>query len=161
MKKIIDKDLAKKAEDELKKSDKGRIYLKLMAIKSAGYNKIDEVARHFNVSRNTICSWGKSFRDEGISGLYDNPKGHYPSKLGVEHKNAIAYWLERGRNADGEPVHWTIDLLKSEIMRIYNISITYNPLYKLLSKLGFKQKVPRPVHVESSKEAKDAFKKNS
>ena len=159
-KKTITKELGVMAKEELKKYDKDHVYLKLLAIITAADRPMIEVAEIFKITSRTINNWGRKFRDMGVEGLFEKPNGHYSSKLNDKQKKIIASWLEVGKNADGELIHWTLDKLSLEIKRQFKITITHTPLWKQIKKMGFKQKIPRPVHAKSSKKEQEAFKKN-
>jgi transposase len=159
-KEIIDQELVLEAKKQLKKFEQRRIYLRLLAIIRAGEYPITEVAKFFEVSRDTVSRWIKRFRAGGVEGLEDKLKGHNPSKLKEEHKKQIASWLETGKNAGGEPVHWTLEKLRLEIEREFGVTISIMPLWSHLRMMGFRQKVPRPVHAKADRQAQEAFKKN-
>ena len=159
-KEIINQKLVSEAKNQLKEFEQHRVYLRLLAIIKAGEYPITEVAKFFEVSRDTVARWIKRFRAQGVEGLWDQPKGHNPPKLQEEHKQQIASWLETGKNARGDPVHWTLEKLRWEIERELGITISIMPLWLHLRKMGFRRKVPRPVHVKADRQAQEAFKKN-
>jgi len=159
-KEIIDQELALEAKRQLEKFKNHRIYLKLLAITKTLDVPIIGVAKFFQVSRETIFRWIKNFREHGIEGLFDRSKGHNPSKLNNEHKQQIAHWLETGTNAQGEASHWTLEKLRLEIKEQFGINITIMPLWNHLRKMGFKQKIPRPVHAKADRQTQELFKKN-
>ena len=93
-KEIIDQDLVEKAQKQLKKYKDGKVYLRLLAVVRAGDHPIVEVAQFFGVTRDTISRWIKSFRKDGVEGLFDRAKGNNPSKLSDEQKQIINHWIE-------------------------------------------------------------------
>lgn len=159
-KEIVNEELIIRAKSQLEKFKHHRIYVKLLAIIKTWELPITEVAKFFRVSRDTVSRWIKNFAKEGIEGLIDSPKGHNPSKLNHEHKQEIAIWLETERNSHGETIHWTLEKLQLEIKKQFGISISIMPLWKHLRKMGFKPKVPRPVHAKADRQAQEVFKKN-
>jgi transposase len=159
-KEIINQEVVLAAEKYLKDFENHRVYVRLLAIVKAGDHSITEVAKFFQVSRDTLTNWIKNFRDFGIEGLLDKPKGHNPSKLKEIHKQQVSFWLETGTNAKAERVHWTLEKLKAEIERQFGITISIMPLWLHLRKMGFRQKVPRPVHAKADRQAQEEFKKN-
>lgn len=160
-KKIIDEEIVAQAKRELTNLPDHQIHLRLLAIIKAGERSIGEVADFLLVSRNTVSNWIRRFRHSGLQGLYDRPKGHNPSKLKEEHKQVISQWLDADKNSRGMPVHWTIEKLQGEIQREWGIIISYTPLRIQLKKLGFKIKIPRPVHAKADPVQQADFKKNS
>jgi transposase len=159
-KEIIDSELAQQAEKQLKKFRNHRIYLRLLVISKAADHSITYLAKFFGISRYTINRWIHHFKMQGIAGLYDKPKGHNPSKLTDIHRQQITQWVNECRNAKGEPIHWTLEKLRITIQEEFGISISLMPLWRNLRLMGFRQKVPRPVHAKADLEAQQAFKKN-
>jgi len=118
------------------------------------------VADIMGVHPTTVWRWSKRFKEDGVDGLRDRPKGHNPSKLGTEHRRIIFEWLNKSENAEGDCVHWTIPLLKEEVQRVFGIGMGKTPLWLMVRKLGFRQKVPRPRHTKADREEQEVFKKN-
>ena len=100
-KRSIDQRLVEEAQMQFKEFGYGRVYLRLLVIVRAGEHPIAETARFFGISRNTIFRWIRRFRQNGVEGLYDRPRGHDPSKLTEEHKQQISHWLETASDARG------------------------------------------------------------
>lgn len=159
-KEIINSELARKAEKELKRFKNHRIYLRLLIISKAADHPITHLARFFGVSRYTITRWIHRFKMEGVEGLKDKPKGHNPSKLNEIHRQQIFQWVKESMNSQGELVHWTLEKLRLTIQKEFGISISLMPLWKHLRNMGFRLKVPRPVHAKADAQVQQAFKKN-
>jgi len=158
-KEIVDQELINAAKAELQKNAGHRIYLRLLAIARSGDYPLTEVAAFCGVSRGTVWRWIKRFRKGGVEGLFDRPKGHNPSKLQEKHRRQIARWLEKGKDSRGRPVHWTLEKLRQEIAQQFGIQISVMPLWLHLQKMGFRQKVPRPLHTGADPLRQEAFKK--
>ena len=157
---IIDSPLVRQAKRELTKHPPDLVYLRLLAIVRAGDHPITEVAQFLEVSRDTVSRWIKRFRADGVAGLRDRPKGHNPSKLSPQQRHEMARWLACGRDAQGQPVHWTLEKLQQALQREYGISLSLMPLWCHVRQLGFRQKVPRPRHANANRHQQDTFKKN-
>jgi len=151
--------LAKRAEEELKEIANHKICFRLQAIISSARYSVTVVAPVMGVHRSTVFKWIKEYSEQGTEGLIDKPKGHNPSKLSAQQKEQIIGWLDEGKNADGEAVHWTLAWLIDEVERVFGIRVGKTPLWLFIRKSGFRQKVPRPVHAMSDPLAQDAFKK--
>ena len=160
-KEIIDTSLAKAAFDELQSLKHHRIHLRLLAIHKCGERPIKEVAEFLGVGRDTVSRWIRRFRRDGVKGLYDKPKGHNPSKLSEEQKRTVERWLRESENARGQKVHWTLEKLRAEIEKEFDVQISLMPLWRLVKNQGFRQKVPRPTHAKADEKARREFKKNS
>ncbi len=137
-KKIIDQELVKRGEEELKGLKDHIIYVRLIAIIQAGSRSVEDVAKDFKVSSRSIFRWINRFKKEGVEGLRDKPKGHNPSKLTDKHKHLINQWYGSKKNACGEPIKWTLKRLRAEIQREFGISISIMPLWRHLKKMGLK-----------------------
>jgi transposase len=159
-KEIIDQDLVEQAQKQLKRFKDGKVYMRLLAIVRAGDHPIVEVAAFFGVTRGTISRWIRSFCKDGVEGLFDRAKGHNPSKLSNEQKQIINRWIETASDAGGEPVHWTLEKLQQHVKRHFGVQISIFPLWLHLHKMGFRQKIPRPVHHKADPKVQQAFKKN-
>ena len=72
----------------------------------------------------------------------------------------IEEWLINGRNASGERIHWTLNKLKREIEKEFDIGIGTTPLWKHMRSMGLVLKKPRPAHAKANKEEQEGFKKN-
>jgi transposase len=159
-KRIIDAALALEAESALKEASKYKIGVRLQAIISSARYPITLVSNIFGIDRTTLRRWIKRFAKHGINGLIDAPKGHRPGKLTKEQKQRIAQWLEESRNSQGEPIHWTLAKLALAIETEFNLKLGQTAIWRLVRKLGFRHKVPRPRHAKADVQAQESCKKN-
>jgi transposase len=118
------------------------------------------VASVLGKDRVTLWRWIRIFKEQGISGFTDKPKGHNPAKLNADQKHIVYQWIDRGKNAQGEVTHWTLKKLSMEIEEELGVKMTKTPLWLMVRTMGFRQKVPRRTHVLADKEKQVAFKKN-
>jgi transposase len=158
-KEVIDRKLAEKARIELGKITDYRLCQKLRAIVSSLDHPIKVVAQINGVGPDTIWRWIICFRQEGIEGLKDKPKGHRSSKLSEVQWQEVESWLKKSRDAQGNPIHWTLFGLQVHIAKEFKIDSGITSLWYQVHKRNFKLKVPRPVHGKADKEAQAAFKK--
>ena len=158
-KEIISDELIELARAELSKIEDYKLCTRLQAIVSCEKHALQLVASINGISRVCLWRWIKNFEEQGISGLKDKSKGHNPAKLGEKEQKQITIWLSEGKNRNGEEVHWTLARLKVEIEEVFGIRVGMTPLWRLIRKLGFRQKVPRPKHKEGDPIIQEAFKK--
>jgi putative transposase len=113
------------------------------------------VARDLHRSRAWACEWLKRYGKEGIKGLKNRQKSGRPSELSEEITCQIKEELKESSYG------WTTKQVEEElIIKKSGVKYHYVHIYRILRKWGFKQKVPRKVHVNTaSKEEKEAFKK--
>ncbi len=113
-----------------------------------------QVARDLHRSKAWACEWLKRYDKEGIDGLKTRQKSGRPSELSEEIEYQIKKELKESSYG------WTTKQVEELIIKKSGIKYHYIHIYRILRKWGFKQKVPRKVHVNTaSQEEKDAFKK--
>ena len=160
-KEAFDEALAIQAKAAMEKLKDSKLCFRLQAIASCSNQSVNTVAAVMGVSRHTIWRLAERFRNQGLEGLRDKPKGHNPAKLDEKKRQQIARWLNTGTNHAGKNVHWTLELLSCEVERVFNIKISIASLWTMLHTMGFRQKVPRPAHAKADVEEQKHFKKNS
>jgi len=158
-KEVIDRKLAEKARIELEKIADHKLCQKLQAIVSSAEYPIKVVAEINGVGPDTIWRWITSFRQRGLEGLKDRPKGHRPPKLSEKQWQEVEGWLMESKDAKGNPIHWTLSDLQMHIARRFGVESGLTSLWYQVHRRGFRQKVPRPVHAKGDKEAQASFKK--
>ena len=106
-------------------------------------------------SRPWALYWLKRFREEGIEGLKDRPKSGRPPDIPEQKVYEIQNELSSSKQG------WTTNQVQDLIVKKSGgIRYHYTHIYRLMHKWGFKQKVPRVVHVNTaSQEEKERFKK--
>jgi putative transposase len=129
----------------------------LLVLDVAYHGKIAaHVARDLHRNRSWACKWLKRYDEEGIEGLRDRPKSGRPMELSAEIEYEIKTILRESNQG------WTTKQVEELIIKETGIKYHYTHIYRILRRWGFKQKVPRKVHVNTaSAEEKDEFKKRS
>ncbi len=120
-------------------------------------NKIAaHVAKDIHKSKGWASQWLKRYREEGVNGLKDRPKGGRHPKISRQEEYRIKALLKESNQG------WTTKQVEKMIIKESGIKYNHNYIYCILSRWGFKQKVPRKVHVNTaSSEEKEEFKKRS
>ena len=96
----------------------------------------------------------KRYDKEGIDGLKNRQKSGRPTELSEE----ISYQIKKELSSSKQG--WTTKQVEELIMKKSGIKYHYTHIYRILRKWGFKEKVPRKVHVNTaSNEEKNGFKK--
>jgi putative transposase len=112
------------------------------------------VATDLHRNRTWACVWLKRYDKEGIEGLKDKPRTGRPSELSEEDVCSIKTTLKESNHG------WTTKQVEELIVKKSGIKYHHTHIYRILRKWGFKQKVPRKIHVNTaSREEKEAFKK--
>jgi transposase len=106
-------------------------------------------------SRPWALYWLKRYREEGIEGLKDRTKSGRPPDIPKETIYKIKNELASSKQG------WTTKQVEDLfVKKSGGIRYHYTHIYRLMHKWGFKQKVPRKVHVNTaSNEEKERFKK--
>lgn len=134
---------------------------RLAAVRAYTTRPAYEVASFFDTKPETVIRWASKFHLYGIQGLENKTRGHRRMKMTPEIQDAIRKWLEDDRDPAGRPVHWTLKRLCLEAKEIFAVEISVAAMGSTLRKMGMAQKRPRPMHYNSSREAREEFKKKS
>jgi putative transposase len=112
------------------------------------------VVKDMHRSNPWASDWLKRYNKEGIEGLRNRTKSGRPSELSEE----TSYQIKKELSSSNQG--WTTKQVEELIIKKSGIKYHYTHVYRILRKWGFKQKVPRKVHVNTaSVEEKEAFKK--
>ena len=127
----------------------------LLVLNVVYYGKIAaHVARTLHKSKAWATQWLKRYREEGTEGLKDRPKSGRRPELPSEIEYEIIGILKDSNTG------WTTKQVEELIIRESGTRYHHNYIYYIVRKWGFKQTVPRKVHVNTaSAEEKDEFKK--
>ena len=158
-KSVFLEELADRAQADLDVINDSKIGIKLRAIIASTKHPISTVADIFGVAVETIWRWGTAYQKDGLNGLYPKPRRPKPSKLTPAQKTAILSWMDAGKTAQGEDIHWTLERLRQAISEAFGVTLGINTIWVWLRKENLKLKVPRPRHYKADKQAQDAFKK--
>lgn len=127
----------------------------LLILKVEGDGMIPaHVAKELHRSRTWASDWLARYHKEGIDGLENRTKSGRPTKLLEEIAVRIRKKLKERKQG------WTTQQVNEMIVKEGNVHYHQIYIYTLLHKWGFKQKVPRKVHVNTaSQKEKKQFKK--
>src|SRR3954464_13432974 len=105
-------------------------------------------------NRSWACVWLKRYDKEGVGGLKNKPRTGRPSELSEKSIYNIKTILKESNQG------CTTKQVEEMIIEKSGIKYHHTHIYRILRKWGFKQKVPRKVHVNTaSREEKNNFKK--
>ena len=158
----LDEVLLAQVEADLRSIPKSALTIKLKAIEAVGKNHtLKEVSDFFGCTPNTLYRWVRDYKEKGLAGLIDRPKGHQAKRLSPEHERIIWDWIAQQETPDSQPVHWTVNLLREVILERLGVQISYTRLWTWMHLQNFRQKTPRPKHIQSDPQKKEEFKKKS
>jgi transposase len=138
-----------------KESDAGLKERLLLVLKVEGDGMIPaRVAKELRRSRTWTSNWLARYHKEGIDGLENRSKSGRPSKLPERIAIRIKKKLKERKQG------WTTQQVHEMIVRESDVHFHQIYIYALLHRWGFKQKVPRKVHVNTASiKEKEEFKK--
>ncbi len=113
-----------------------------------------QVARDLHRSKSWACEWLKRYHKEGIGGLKTRQKSGRPTEISEEITCQIKEELKESSYG------WTTKQVEELIVKKSGLKYHYTHIYRILRKWGFKQKIPRKVHINTApQEEKEVFKK--
>ena len=157
---LVDQALKLLAEKELKNFKESKVFKQLLAISAAANHPVDQVADIFQTTKQSIYNWVKRFKENGIEGLIDLPKGHNPAKLSKEQKQIIKKWITTSTDAQNNRINWTLVKLQSEILTEFDVQLCTTTIWNHLKELNLTLLRPRRRHEKTDQLIQDNFKKN-
>lgn len=104
----------------------------------------EQVAEVVLVSANTVWTWHRRYRQEGLAGLQDKPKSGRPTKAGTDYVTQLERLLEVDPASLGLPYTvWTINRLRLYLAEQTTILLSYTRFRALLAKLDYRWKQPK------------------
>jgi transposase len=97
---------------------------KLTILSSYSWLKTEEIAKAYRINPCTLFRWISQFKDQGVEGLVDKPKGHKPAFLTYEMKRQLVQWITTQKDSDGKQVSWTLDKVRAEEEIVYSVKIS-------------------------------------
>ena len=107
------------------------------------------VVKEMHRSNPWASDWLKRYDKEGIEGLKDRTKSGRPPELSEE----ISYQIKKELKESNQG--WTTKQVEELIIKKSGIKYHYTHIYRILRKWGFKQKVPRKVHVNTASQRRE------
>src|SRR3954466_2109631 len=139
-----------KKENDSKVKERLLLIIRVREDKQIPFHVVKEMHR----SNPWASNWLKRYDKEGFEGLQDRTKSGRPPELTKEVSYQIKQELKQSNQG------WTTKQVEELIIKKSGIKYHSIHIYRILRKWGFKQKVPRKVHVNTaSREEKNNFKK--
>jgi transposase len=128
-KSVFSEDLAMRARSDLEHLDRNKITPKLQAIIAATKYPVASVAEIVGVASETIWRWASAYQKDGLKGLYPKTRAPKPSKLNSIQKATVLSWIDTGKTAKGENIHWTLERLRQAISEEFGITLGINTIW--------------------------------
>lgn len=124
-----------------------------MGRKTAGW-----IGQTLGYHHTTVRRWIRAYNDDGIAGLYDQPRSGQPPKLARDKEAAFRARLSAGPTpADGVSVFHGTDIqriLAAEFAAVYSL----DSVYRLMRRLRWSPLRPRPRHPKRDEAAEEAWR---
>jgi len=144
-----------------KKEKNAKAKLRLLAsIQRKEGKTLEDIGHSLQKPKTTIHDWLKRIEDKGLNGCYDIAQKGNRSRLTQQQLKKLEKILDEKPQKSGVPFKlWTTTLVQYIIYKHYQISYNQSAVWKLIKKLNFSLKVPRPENRKANKKAKELFKK--
>ena len=117
----------------------------LLVLNVVYYGKIAaHVTREIHKSKGWACLWLKRYKEKGLEGLTDRPKGGRHPQVSRQVEYRIKTILKESNHG------WTTKQVEWMIIQESGVRYHHNYIYRILRRWGFKQKIPRKVHVNTA-----------
>ena len=117
----------------------------LLVLNVVYYGKIAaHVTGEIHKSKGWASQWLKRYREKGLEGLTDRPKGGRHPQVSRQAEYRIKTILKESNHG------WTTKQVEEMIIQESGVRYHHNYIYRILRRWGFKQKVPRKVHVNTA-----------
>jgi transposase len=133
----------------------------LVAVHAIAGQETESIQKALLRSRGFVQRWAYAYRDHGIAGLKDKPRGGRKPRLSPAAEAALRARIDAGpRPEDGG-----CTLRGKDIRRIleteHGEKYSLNGVYDLLHRLGYSCLAPRPRHEKQDLAAQEEFKTES
>lgn len=155
-------DISKLELKKLYKSEKNvKAKLRLLAaLQRKEGGTLDSIAFSLEKPKTTIHDWLKRFEQYGLDNIYDTKQPGKPTRLTKKQFDKLEKVLDDSPQNQGLPfVLWTTKLVQYVILKLFNVKYELWNVRKIVNKLGFSLKVPRPQNRNVNKKAQEKFKK--
>lgn len=121
-----------------------------------------EIAEVVGRPFNTVSDWLRRFEERGLKSAKDKPRSGRPKRLSEKQlvvlredllKNPVEFGYSSG--------FWSTRLVQEHVRKRFKVSFVSRHMTRLLHKLGFSFKKPRPKHYKANKAEQERFKKKS
>ena len=152
---LLDQDVVRIAKKELKKLGQyGYVSKKLQAVIAASEYGIKDVARIYNISRNSITSWIKSIKKMDIESLKAPKTRKRKQIISDELMSIIKNWIIENPNIIAKQV-------QKKLIQEFMLDVSLSTAYRAIKRLNFSYITPRPSHYKKDEKLVSEFKKKS
>lgn len=134
-------------QDEIRRSEEARYDHRLHGVLLVAQGvSCREVGRLLGDSARTVQYWIHRFEQDGLSGLVEGERSGRPPQLSARQLQEIGSALRKAPDQVGMDTHlWDGKTLSAYIERRFRVRLGVRQCQRLLRKLGFRLREPRPV----------------
>jgi transposase len=131
--------------EAIRKDKRPEVRQRATAIRLLGIGqKPEEVAVNLAVQPPTIYSWFHRFRQDGVEGLANRPKGRPRRKADEDYCRALEEAIEREPSDYGYPFAiWTVERLRDHLERETGVHMSVSRLRVVIRKKGYVYRRPK------------------
>lgn len=119
-----------------------------------------EAARLAGMERQAPRGVVVRYNAEGVSGLFERPKGHRPEWLSEAEQATLAAAVFKGPTPAQDGVRtWTCEALAAWIPAKFGKTVHPHSVGRMLRRLGMSRQKARPVHPKTDAKAQERFQK--
>jgi transposase len=134
----------------------------LAALKRKDGWTINQIADDLEKPVMTVHNWLRALDEFGVQRRYDVKRSGRPKRLSAKQLNALRKDLLKPPTTLGfSESFWNTRVVQEHVKRKYGISFVSRHMTRLLHKIGYSLKKPRPSDYRADKAAQRRFKKNS
>ena len=147
----------------VRRPEYARIADRIHAIRMAMMGKSpEEISSAFARGRRWFFNWRKRYNEEGLDGLFDDPRPGQPKRLGDAERKKLAKQIKAGPDLEEDGVStWTAKAVQARIERCFGVTYSLSHVYALLHRLDYAWIAPRPKHPESDPETQKNWKEET
>lgn len=124
--------------------------------------KVEEIASTFGTTKSAVSKWLNKLHYGGIKAAMPVKQTGRPKRLSAEQLKALRKDLLKSPNVLGfDESFWNTRVVQEYVRRKHGVSFVSRHMTRLLHKIGFSLKKPRPSDYRANKAAQKRFKKNS
>lgn len=133
----------------------------LAALKRKDGWTIDQIAGDLEKPVMTVHNWLRALDEFGAQRRYDIKRPGRPKRLSAKQLNALRKDLLKPPTAFGfSESFWNTRVVQEHVKRKYSVSFVSRHMTRMLHKIGYSLKKPRPSDYRADKAAQKRFKKN-
>lgn len=92
---------------------------------------VSEVADKLGVHPNTIYTWIRRFKADGVGGLQDKPRSGRPQKVDQPYRDTLQRLIEE------QAAGWSVEQIRDEMQRLTGTFISAGYLRQILRQMGY------------------------